>query len=119
MTHYHNLPGNYLVFGKDASGIQDGLLNLTSAHWDYIDRFAPQLMALGPLLTLDGQEHTDSIHILTSPTFHAAHRFASEEPYCQAHFDSNITVTPFWNFLGQTMWVRAPPIQPKKAHFLK
>lgn len=118
MTPQQTPPSDYLVHARDATGIGDGLLKLASVHWDYIDRFAPQLIARGPLLSQNGQNHAGSIHIIRSESISAAHRFANEEPYSQAGFYSSITVTPFMNLLGRTMWEHAPTTPPESSTFL-
>jgi hypothetical protein len=109
---------DYLVLAKDAVGIGDGLMRLASAHWDYIDHFSPTLVARGPVLSPDGLEHTGSIHIITSANSLTAQRFANEEPYYRAGFYSSVTVTPFRNLLGQTMWERTPSVPPEYSTFL-
>jgi uncharacterized protein len=119
MTLQNVQSSDYLVLGKDAVGIGDELMKLASAHWDYIDRFAPKLVARGPLLSPNGQEHTGSIHIITCADSVNAQRFAEEEPYCQANLYSSVTVTRFMNLLGQTMWERAPAVLPAYSTFLQ
>ncbi len=83
---------DYLVFAKDAEGVGEGLMRLAPAHWDYIDGFAPALIARGPLLSQGGSEHRGSIHVLKAENAHAAERFAKEEPYYLAGFYSNVNV---------------------------
>ena len=86
MTPQQTQSGDYLVLEKDAAEVEDNLMRLVSAHWDYIDRFASQLVARGPLLSSDGQRHMGSVHIITSASLLDAQRFAKEEPYYQATF---------------------------------
>jgi uncharacterized protein YciI len=113
MTPQQTQSGDYLVLGKDAAEVGDDLMRLASAHWDYIDRFAPQLVARGPLLSSDGQSHMGSVHIITFASSLDAQRFAKEEPYYQANLYSSVTVTRFRNLLRQTMWERAPSVPPE------
>lgn len=118
MTPQQTRSADYLVLAKDAAEVADDLMRLASAHWDYIDRFAPQLVARGPLLSSDGQRHTGSLHIITSASSVDAQRFAKEEPFCRANLYSGVTVTRFSNLLGQTMWERAPPVPPEYSTFM-
>lgn len=104
----HALPGEFLVIGRDAPGVGDALDALAPSHWDYMDRFASRLVARGPILSADGEEHTGSVHILTASSADEAQRFADEEPYRRANLYASVTVTRFENLLGQTMWERAP-----------
>jgi uncharacterized protein YciI len=110
--------GDYLVLAKDAPGVADDLIRLASAHWDYIDRFAPQLVARGPLLSSDGQTHMGSLHIISSASSLDAQRFAKQEPYYQANLYSGVTVTRFSNLLRQTMWERTPSEPPEYSTFM-
>jgi uncharacterized protein YciI len=118
MTPQQTQSGDYLVLEKDAAEVEDNLMRLVSAHWDYIDRFASQLVARGPLLSSDGQSHMGSVHIITSASFLDAQRFAKEEPYYQANLYSSVTVTRFRNLLRQTMWERAPSVPPEYSTFI-
>ena len=110
--------GDFLVLAKDAAEVGDGLMRLASAHWDYIDRFAPKLVARGPLLSSDGRRHTGSVHIIASADRRDAQRFAEEEPYYQANLYSGVTVTRFRNLLRQTMWERAPSAPHEYSTFM-
>jgi hypothetical protein len=76
-----------------------------------MDQFAEQLVARGPTLSRDGTAHTGSIHILEAADLGAARRFAFEEPFARAGLYSAVTVTPWCNALGGTMWDR-PPASP-------
>jgi uncharacterized protein len=118
MTPQQTQSGDYLVLEKDAAELEDNLMRLVSAHWDYIDRFASQLVARGPLLSPDGQRHMGSVHIITAASLLDAQRFAEEEPYYQANLYSSVTVTRFRNLLRQTMWERAPSVPPEYSTFM-
>lgn len=113
------LPNDYLVLGKDAAGTGEEMDRRAPVHWDYVDRFASQLIARGPLLSPDGEEHTGSMHIITTASAVDAQRFAHEEPYCQAGLYSSVTVTPFRNLLGRTMWERTPVPLPPYSTFMQ
>lgn len=112
-------PSDYLVLGRDAAGAGEELDRRATLHWDYMDRFAPQLIARGPLLSPDGEEHTGSIHIIRSASAMEAQHFAHEEPYCRAGLYSSVTVTAFRNLLGQTMWERPPALPPDYSTFVQ
>lgn len=114
---YH--PTDYLVLGRDAAGVGEELDRRATIHWDYMDRFASQLIARGPLLSPDGEEHTGSIHIIRSASALEAQRFAREEPYCRAGLYSSVTVTPFRGLLSQTMLERAPASLPEYSTFMR
>jgi uncharacterized protein YciI len=118
MTPQQTQSGDYLVLAKDAAEVGDDLMRLVSAHWDYIDRFAPQLVARGPLLSSDGQRHMGSVHIITAASSLDAQRFAREEPFYRANLYSGVTVTRFRNLLRQTMWERAPAVPPEYSTFM-
>ncbi len=98
----------FFVHGIDGDGVAGQLDELAEAHWTYMDRFAGQLVARGPTLSADGEEHTGSVHVLEAPDLEAARRFALDEPYARAGLYSSVSVTPWWNALGGTMWDRPP-----------
>jgi uncharacterized protein len=104
----------FFVYGIDDEGVDGQLDELSEAHWAYMDRFAEQLVARGPTLSRDGTAHTGSIHILEAADLGAARRFAFEEPFARAGLYSAVTVTPWCNALGGTMWDR-PPASPDTA----
>jgi uncharacterized protein YciI len=104
----------FFVYGIDAEGVDGQLDELSEAHWAYMDQFAEQLVARGPTLSRDGTAHTGSIHILEAADLRAARRFAFEEPFSRARLYSAVTVTPWCNALGGTMWDR-PPATPDTA----
>ena len=110
--------GDYLVYGRDAPGVDQRLEALATAHWDYMDRFADRLVARGPTLSPDGQEHTGSMHVLTAPDAAAARRFAEEEPYRRAGVYAEVAVIRFVNLLGCTMWDRPPAPDAAESTFL-
>ena len=102
----------FFVYGSDAEGVGGQLDALGEAHWAYMDQFAQRLVARGPTLSPDGTAHTGSVHILEAADLTAARRFALEEPYSRAGLYSAVTVTPWSNALGGTMWDR-PPASPE------
>ena len=104
----------FFVYGIDAEGVDGQLDALGEAHWAYMDQCAQRLVARGPTLSPDGTAHTGSVHILEAADLTAARRFAFEEPYSRAGLYSAVTVTPWYNALGGTMWDR-PPASPETA----
>lgn len=108
----------YLVVGRDAPGVGSALEALASIHWDYMDRFASQLIARGPMLSPDGEEHTGSVHVVAAASAADAQRFADEEPYHQARLYADVTVTRFESLLTETMWQRAPADPPAFSTFV-
>jgi len=118
-AEYHEGHGEYLIVGIDAPETHDELMRLADAHWDYIDRFAPQLVARGPLISDDGTRHLGSVHVIKASSFADAERFASEEPYNAADVYSRVTVTAFGNILGHTMWERPPARIPDESTFIR
>lgn len=109
---------DFVVHGRDAKGVEDRLTRLANAHWDYMDRFARQLVARGPTLSADGEEHTGSVHVVSLANAAEARRFADEEPYARAGVYAEVSVTRFENLLGRTMWQRPPAKEPPFTTFL-
>lgn len=71
-----------------------------------MDRFAGRLSARGPTLSPDGETHTGSVHIVEAADLAAARRFADQEPYAQAGLYAALSVCPFADALGGSMWDR-------------
>jgi hypothetical protein len=83
----------FYVHGLDADNVGADLLELSEAHWSYIDAFADRLVLRGPTLSDDGTAHTGSLHVLELPDRAAAERFAFEEPYWLAGLYRDVTIT--------------------------
>jgi uncharacterized protein YciI len=96
----------YLVYSRDAAGVAARLDALATAHWDYMDGFADRLIARGPTLGDDGEDHTGSMHIVAVDDAAAARRFADEEPFQRAGLYAETTILRFADLLGGTMWDR-------------
>ncbi len=118
MTLQKSQTSEYLVLGKDAEGVQEDLMLLAEAHWDYIERFTSELTARGPLLSTDGRRHLGSVHILSANSLRDAEHFAQKEPYNQANLYADVMVTKFTNLLGQSMWDRPAPPMREQSTFL-
>lgn len=86
---------------------------LTPEHWDYMDRFSDRLVARGPTLSEDGEEHTGSVHVVSLEDGAASRRFADAEPYQRAGLFASTSIDRFVNLLGCTMWdrPRAPHVE--------
>lgn len=98
----------YVVTGVDAPsfGSPD---EVNEAHQNYMDSWADALIARGPSLSADGEDHTGSVHVVDLPDLAAARRFAEDEPYATAGWYSTVTVSPVVPCLDGTMWDRPAP----------
>lgn len=109
---------DYLVFSRDAPDVGERLDALAPAHWSYIDRFAHLLVARGPTLSADGEQHTGSVHILAAGDAQAARRFAEEEPFHGAGLYAETTIIRYANVLGRSMWDRVAAPDLERSTFL-
>ncbi len=106
----------YFVVGVDGPGFGDDD-DLDEAHWAYMDGFADTLIARGPTLSVDGSQHTGSVHVIERTDAAQAALFAQEEPYARAGWYSSVEVTPVLAGLEGTMWDR-PTTRPGEASAL-
>jgi uncharacterized protein YciI len=97
---------DFLIFSRGAAGAGDleDDQALDEAHWSYMDRFADDMIARGPMLAADRTTWTGSIHIVDLPHPEAAQAFAEDEPYSRAGLFSQHVIRRFENRLGRTMW---------------
>ncbi|MFL6101043.1 MAG: YciI family protein [Actinomycetales bacterium] len=102
----------FFVLGRDADGVDQLLEELTEAHWSYMDRFAGQLRARGPLLSADRTRHAGSMHVVEVPDVAAAYRFAYEEPFECAGVFADLSVTRYVSCGHRTMFDGSPAAQP-------
>jgi hypothetical protein len=109
---------DYFVYSRDAPGVDERMTALTPAHWNYMDRFANQLVARGPTLSADGEAHTGSMHIVAVRDAGAARRFADEEPYQRAGLFAETTISRFVNLLRRSMWDRPPAPELRQSTFV-
>ena len=93
----------YFVYCRDKPGATALRRQTTEAHWAFMDRYAPSMIARGPTLAEDGTP-TGSMHILDLPDAAAAHAFAYDEPFYQAGVFAAVMIRPWRNALGRTMW---------------
>lgn len=98
----------YVVHGVDNDGVSDHLEVLAEKHWAYMDRYAEQLMARGPMLSSDGTSHTGSVHVIETATIDEARQLAFQEPYWLEGLYASVTVTRMQSALDGSMWDRPP-----------
>ena len=107
---------HFLIHGVDAPrfGSDDGPVDRDEEHQSYMDGWLARMIARGPTLSPDGEEHTGSVHVLDLADLDTARRFAAEEPYARAGWYADVRVYPFRPLLEGTMWDRppAPPGRP-------
>ncbi|MFN8109559.1 MAG: YciI family protein [Thermoleophilia bacterium] len=89
--------------GAPAAGTTDDP-GLDEAHWSYMDRFAPGMIARGPTLTADRGTWTGSMHVVELADAAAARVFAEEEPYNRAGLYAHHRIWGYRDLLGRTMW---------------
>lgn len=108
----------FLIYGRDAADFDDGPHSLHEVHQAYMDQWASQLVARGPTLSEDGSRHTGSIHVLDISDPQVAQGFAFDEPYAQAGWYSEITVSPFESLVQGTMWDRPVSFAHHESSFV-
>lgn len=94
----------FFVYGRDRPSTGALRMELTEAHWSFMDRYDGRLIARGPTLTADGEAATGSVHIVDLPDLDAAHRFAFDEPYFRGGVFADVLIRRWHNVLGRTMW---------------
>ncbi|MFJ2742382.1 YciI family protein [Streptomyces sp. NPDC087440] len=78
---------------------------LLEDHWSYMDTYAKELIARGPVFTDDADETlVGSVHIVDLPDPAAARAFAFDEPCYQAGAYRDVMLRRWRNELGRTMW---------------
>jgi uncharacterized protein YciI len=111
---------HFLVLGVDGPRFDAGLeTDLHEAHWAYMDERADFLVARGPILTSDGTRHTGSLHVVDLPDLEAADRFAREEPYAQAGWYADVTVSPLDPCVTGTMWDKPLPEAGQRSSLVR
>lgn len=94
----------YFCYHRDRPGSLALRIELTEAHWSYMDRYAKELIARGPTFASDGETLTGSVHIVDLPDPAAARAFAFDEPNYQAGAFRDVLLRRWHNLLGSTMW---------------
>ncbi|MEU4190860.1 YciI family protein [Kribbella sp. NPDC026611] len=94
----------YFVYARDRAGSGELKERLTPEHWDFMDRYADELVARGPSLTEDREETTGSMHIVDLPDVEALRVFTDEDPYYVGGVFESVDTYRFDNHTGRTMW---------------
>lgn len=94
----------FFCYHRDRAGSGPLRDELLEQHWSYMDRYAAQMIARGPTMTIDGERATGSVHVLDLPGPAAARAFAFDEPYYQAGVFRDVLLRRWSNTLGRTMW---------------
>ena len=108
----------FLVRGVDGEGFVYGPSDLHEAHQAYMDRWANRLVARGPTLSDDGEQHSGSIHVLRVEDRPTAERFAFAEPYARAGWYVTVSVSSMMPLVSGTMWDRPRPDPEPPAAFV-
>lgn len=93
---------DFLVYHRDRPGSMPLREAMVEEHWAYMDRFADELVARGPVVA--GDELLGSVHVVDLPDAASAWRFAFEEPCYQAGAYRDVMVRRWRNLLGRDMW---------------
>src|SRR3954467_1394997 len=96
----------FLIFSRGVPGAGDLEDDdaLDEQHWSYMDRFADDMIARGPLLAADRTTWTGSVHIVDLAGPKEAQAFAEDEPYNRAGLFARHLIRRFEDRLGRTMW---------------
>jgi uncharacterized protein len=95
---------DYLFYCRDKPDTAALLDRLCEAHWSFMDGYADRLLARGPSLSDDGEEHTGSLHIVRLATSEETEVFAYREPFYAAGAYAEVMIRRWENLLGRTMW---------------
>lgn len=94
----------FFFYGRDRAGAGEMRRGLLKAHWAFMRRYIPAMIARGPTLSADGKAVTGSMHIVDLPDAEAARVFAQDDPLAQGGVFEDLVVRRFDNVLGRTMW---------------
>jgi uncharacterized protein YciI len=100
---------DFFCYHRDRAGSLPLREKLLEEHWTYMDKFAKQMIARGPVFEEgdgDGEEERllGSVHIVTFDEAADAWAFAFEEPGYQAGAYRDVMLRRWRNDLGRTMW---------------
>lgn len=98
----------FFVYHRDRAGSGPMRRQMVETHWSYMDGFAAEMIARGPVLDADKDTALGSVHILDLPDSAAAREFALDEPYYQAGVYRDVMLRRWRNLLGRTMWEFPP-----------
>lgn len=94
----------FFCYHRDRPGSTALRAELLEAHWSYMDRYSPGMIARGPTLAPGDGSLTGSVHIIDLPGPAAARAFVFEEPNYQAGVYRDVLLRRWRNELGRTMW---------------
>jgi uncharacterized protein len=109
----------FIVYGRDGSAFDYGPNDRHEAHQAYMDGWLSHLVARGPTLSPDGEDHTGSVHVIEVDNAGIAHSFAYREPYAQAGWYADVSVTPMVPAVEGTMWDHPRPAPDQPSSFLR
>jgi hypothetical protein len=84
-----------------------------------MDAWSSHLIARGPTLSPDGEDHTGSVHVIEVENADIARGFAFREPYAQAGWYADVSVTPMLASVDGTMWDRPVPPADQPSSFVR
>ncbi|MFC5186977.1 YciI family protein [Actinomadura harenae] len=95
----------FLCYHRDRVGSLPLRDAINEEHWSYMDRFAKELIARGPVFDSAIEDSLfGSVHIVDLPDPAAARAFAFDEPNYQAGAYRDVLLRRWHNSLGRTMW---------------
>lgn len=109
----------FLVYGRDGIAFDYGPSDRHEAHQAYMDAWSSHLIARGPTLSPDGEDHTGSVHVIEVENADIARGFAFREPYAQAGWYADVSVTPMLASVDGTMWDRPVPPADQPSSFVR
>jgi uncharacterized protein len=95
---------DYLFYCRDRPDTTALLERFTEKHWSFMDGYADRLIARGPTLTADGNQHTGSLHIVDLAAADDTEPFAYQEPFYKAGVYAEVMIRRWENLIGRTMW---------------
>jgi uncharacterized protein YciI len=93
----------FFCYHRDRPGSAQLREELLEAHWSYMDRYQPVMIARGPTFA-DDDTPTGSVHIVDLADSDAARAFAFDEPNYQAGVYRDVLLRRWRNGLERTMW---------------
>ncbi|HEY7048280.1 MAG TPA: YciI family protein [Jatrophihabitantaceae bacterium] len=109
----------FLVVGTDGPAFVYEESDRHEAHQQYMDDWSGALIARGPTLTPDGADHTGSVHVVDVADAGVARQFAVNEPYAQAGWYADVSITPLAPCVDGRMWDRPKPAADQPAAFVR
>ncbi len=85
----------YFIYCTDKTGSKDVRLSNRSAHLEYMEQFAGQVVAAGPTLSEDGETMTGSVFLIEFPDRAAVDDFCANDPYQKAGLFEATVIKPF------------------------